>query len=57
MHLFLLPPLFKEVCTGMEETLLGIVFVIILRLDLFSYSTSYFWSFVMSTIFILNLLD
>ena len=41
----------------MEETLLGIIFVIILRLDLFSYSTSYFWSFVMSTIFILNLLE
>ena len=41
----------------MEETLLGIVFVNILRLDLLSYPTSYFWSFVMSTIFILNLLD
>ena len=36
----------------MEETLLDIIFVNILLLDLFSYSTSYFWSFVMSTIFI-----
>ena len=41
----------------MKETLFDIIFVNILLLDLFSYSTSYFWSFVMSTIFILKLLD
>ena len=46
------PPLFEEVSNGMKETLFDIIFVNILLLDLFSYSTSYFWSFVMSTIFI-----